>query len=249
MSSGSVSTTKVSTSTSGSVPRARVITERCGHLGLLARELAAADQLADQRVVVGQLVELLFPDPVGARVADVTEGDLALGPGPRAPRSSSCPSRRLRRPHSRACRRGGLLWISSTTYSSSSPPRSGRSWSASTASPGGDLACLRLGPSRPRSRTTAGRDAGVLAQHACGRGASGGLCAGSLFEPQICLADLDHVARRSRRGCETWEPFRKRSVRRADVLEPHAASAPPRRCCAEANSSRRRGRSNVARRS
>ena len=42
-------------------------------LGLLRRELAAADELCDERVVLGQLLELALADEVGARVADVTD--------------------------------------------------------------------------------------------------------------------------------------------------------------------------------
>ena len=44
-------------------------------LRLLRRELAAADELRDERVVVGQLLELAAADAVGARVADVADRD------------------------------------------------------------------------------------------------------------------------------------------------------------------------------
>ena len=47
-------------------------------LRLLGRELAAADELGDQRVVLGQLLELPFADQVGARVADVADRDAAV---------------------------------------------------------------------------------------------------------------------------------------------------------------------------
>ena len=47
-------------------------------LGLLGRELAAADELGDQRVVLGQLLELAVADQVGARVADVADRDVAV---------------------------------------------------------------------------------------------------------------------------------------------------------------------------
>jgi hypothetical protein len=43
------------------------------HHGLLGCQLAAADQLADQRVVVGQLLQLAAADAVRAGVADVTD--------------------------------------------------------------------------------------------------------------------------------------------------------------------------------
>src|SRR6266516_6757642 len=42
-------------------------------LGLLWRELAAADELCHERVILGQLLELAVADQVGARVADVTD--------------------------------------------------------------------------------------------------------------------------------------------------------------------------------
>ena len=44
-------------------------------LGLLRRELAAADELGDERVVLGQLLELAVADEVRARVADVADPD------------------------------------------------------------------------------------------------------------------------------------------------------------------------------
>ena len=43
------------------------------HLGLLGRELAAAHELGDERVVLGQLLELAVAQQVGARVADVAD--------------------------------------------------------------------------------------------------------------------------------------------------------------------------------
>mgnify|MGYP003694337079 CR=1 FL=1 len=68
----------VSTSTSGSVPSARVITERCGcALRFLGRELAAPHQLGHERVILRQLLHRAVADQVGARVADVPERDAA----------------------------------------------------------------------------------------------------------------------------------------------------------------------------
>ena len=73
-------TANVSTSTSGSVPSARVITERCGCTSRLGgRQLAAPHELGDERVVVGQLLELVVAQEVRARVADVAEDDAAVG--------------------------------------------------------------------------------------------------------------------------------------------------------------------------
>ncbi len=48
-------------------------------LGLLGRQAAGADQLADERVVLGQLLELVVADEVRARIADVADvGDLTV---------------------------------------------------------------------------------------------------------------------------------------------------------------------------
>ena len=47
-------------------------------LGLLGRQLAAADELGDERVVVRDLLELAVADEVGARVADVADRDDAV---------------------------------------------------------------------------------------------------------------------------------------------------------------------------
>ena len=76
---GRASTVKVSTSTSGSVPSARVITERCGWTSASSGESSpAADELGDERVVVGQLLELAVADAVGARVADMADRDAVV---------------------------------------------------------------------------------------------------------------------------------------------------------------------------
>ena len=76
---GCGATANASTSTSGSVPSARVITERCGCTSASPRrQLAAPHELGDERVVVGQLLELVVAQEVGARVADVAERDDAV---------------------------------------------------------------------------------------------------------------------------------------------------------------------------
>ena len=69
---------------------------------LLGRELAAAHELGDERVVVGQLLELLVAQPVGARVADMADRDLPVGLEHRDGH---------RRAHPRGCRvgRGALV--------------------------------------------------------------------------------------------------------------------------------------------
>src|SRR4029453_14559110 len=50
------------------------------HLGLLACELAAADHLLDQAVVVGDLRELTVTDEVRPRVADVPDDEVPVAP-------------------------------------------------------------------------------------------------------------------------------------------------------------------------
>ena len=60
-------------------------------LGLLGRELAAADELGDERVVIGQLLERTVPEEVRAGVAHVADPDVVVL-GERD---------RHRRPHSR----------------------------------------------------------------------------------------------------------------------------------------------------
>ena len=47
-------------------------------VGLLRRELPAAAHLLDERVVLGQALELAVAQPVGARVADVRDRDVVV---------------------------------------------------------------------------------------------------------------------------------------------------------------------------
>ena len=61
-------------------------------LGLLARELAALQQLVHERVILGQLLELAAADEVGARVADVPDRHLARPRRARRSSSSPCPT-------------------------------------------------------------------------------------------------------------------------------------------------------------
>ena len=68
-----------STSTSGSGPSARVMIERCGWTSASSGvSLPGAHHLVDERVVVGQALELAVAQPVGAAVADVRDRDLAV---------------------------------------------------------------------------------------------------------------------------------------------------------------------------
>ena len=65
---------------------------------LLGGELTAPHQLGDERVVVGQLLQMLVAQPVGPRVADMPDRDLPVGLEDR---------NRHRRAHPRRCRVGG----------------------------------------------------------------------------------------------------------------------------------------------
>ena len=128
---------------------ARLGPERAGddralrvRLGLLLGELPAPHQLVDERVVVGQPRELAVAQQVGARVADVRDGDRR--------------SRRRRRPSpSCPCRRAGARsasgrgWRRWRTRSAATRPSAAESPSGSPSSEGrdghlrGDLARLR----------------------------------------------------------------------------------------------------------
>ena len=126
------------------------------HLRLLRRELAAPQQLADERVVVRELLELLVADAVGARVADVADRDRAVGRHPRARRSSSSPSRRRPCPRSSAGRRGGSPPGSATRRAPRrarprAPPPAPRPRARLRPRPPGRR------PSRPRPRRAAAR--------------------------------------------------------------------------------------------
>ena len=122
-------------------------------LGLLRRELAAAHELADERVVLRQLLELAVADAVGARVADVAEGDRAaravdertviVVPMPDAAASS----------FERWKTRRFASWISSTTRSS---PRSSPSASSSTAAARPDATSPAWAPPIPSATAKSG---------------------------------------------------------------------------------------------
>ena len=75
-------------------------------LDLLAVELAAADQLVHQRVVLGEDVALVLAREVDAAVADVRDeaAQVIAGAGDRAAPSRSCPCRACRARPARACR-------------------------------------------------------------------------------------------------------------------------------------------------
>ena len=103
---GCVGTAITSTATSASVPSARVMTERCGWLArLVRREPAGADELGDERVVFGQLLERAVAEEIRAGVAHVARS--RPGRPRRARRSSSCPSPRRTRRQPRARTRCG----------------------------------------------------------------------------------------------------------------------------------------------
>ena len=90
---GCVGTGITSTATSGSVPSARVITERCGWLArLVGRQPARADELGDERVVLRHLLER--HRRAGDTRASRRRGRSRPGRPRRVRPSSSCPSPR-----------------------------------------------------------------------------------------------------------------------------------------------------------
>ena len=225
-----VSTVNASTSTSASVPSARVITERCGWTcGLLGGELAAPHELGDERVVVGQLLELAVAQPVGARVADVPDRDRAVGLRGSRP-SSSCPSpRRPRRRSARWCTRRFAAWISATTRSS--PRELGSRLALGDGRRGerrGDLAGLRAAhpvgdrEQRRRARRTCPRCAAACARRSTRRTTREILTARTSGRSRRSGRRRRATSRRSRVEADAVD---ERAVRRADVLDVDAVAA------------------------
>ena len=205
-------------------------------LGLLGRELAAADELGDERVVVGQLLELAAADAVGARVADVADRDRRRRRR-RARRSSSCPSPTRRRPRSSAGRRGG------------SPPGSARrraprrrsspapSFERGRGEPRRDLAGLRAAHAVGDREQRRLADVRVLVAPALAPGSVTAAMRGraSRLEPQLGLADADDVARGE-------PPRRRHAARRSRTCRSSSRRPRPRRRRAAARSARARPR-------
>ena len=199
------------------------------HLGLLGRELAAAHELGDERVVVGQLLELAVAQQVGARVADVadrrrcrrpaTSATVIVVPIPEAAASLSA----------RSWTRRFAAWISSTTTLLGAPGRVERrvSRSALGGERRGDLA--GLGAAHPVGDREERRvaDVGVLVVPALAAGvrARPTPARSSSLEPQVGLADPDDVAGGEAALARQPDPVDERAVRRADVLDVDAVAA------------------------
>ena len=215
-------------------------------LGLGGRQLAAADELGDERVVVGQLLELAAAQQVGARVADVAERD-ACRRARRARRSSSCPCPRLPRRSSRARARGGSpRWTSSATRASPPALDAGVSRSAAAASP--EATSPAWAPPIPSAIAKSG---GAQTKASSFRAAlpPGVGLACRLAESQAGHASnlrsvspiADDVAGRRAALARQQDPVHERAVRRADVLDLDAVAARL-ECARGASTSTRRRR-------
>ena len=125
-------------------------------LGLLGREAAAANELRDQGVILGQLGELVLAQQVGARVADVPDHDaVVLDQRHRHRRAHAASGRRSR---SSRRRRAG-----SPPGSARSPARRRAGRRGPARAPTRPRAARRplppaLRPCRRRSRTAAARE-------------------------------------------------------------------------------------------
>ena len=134
MSPGRDSIENASTSTSGSVPSARVITERCGCTSASAGDSSPRrTSSATSEWSSVSCSRRFVAEEVRARVADVTDRNERRR-GRRARRSSSFPSRRRPRRSSRARARAGLLPGSARSTRLSPPPLASLSFSAAAAS-------------------------------------------------------------------------------------------------------------------
>ena len=219
----------VSTSTSGSVPSARVITERCGwRLRLLGRELAAPHQLGDERVVLGQLLQLAVADQVRARVADVPERDLRRSR--RARRSSSCPCRRRSGRCSSGRRRAGsppgsrrrsaALPPSSAPLSFSAAAASREATSPACAPPIPSATAKSGGSTTYESSLLPALAAGIGRRHRRDAPRASRVSYLSSVSPTRTTSPCA-----SRRGRSSRVAVHERAVRRAEVLRPRRRPA------------------------
>ena len=192
---------------------------------LVGRQAARADELGHQRVVLRHLLEGTVPQEICARVADVADPDLVV--------LDECDR------HRRAHAGDGLVGRRALVDASGSRPRSAPRRDRRPSDhlprrgrpppPPAATRALRPArrPCRPRSRTAAAR----RRRHPrCGGGGGrgrSGLRSGarSSLEPEVGLADADHVAGRELAGLSMSTPLTARAVRRADVLEPDAVPA------------------------
>ena len=222
------STANASTSTSGSVPSARVITERCGCTSAsLGRQLAAPHELGDERVVVGQLLELVVAQQVGARVADVAEGDAPSGSTSATVIVVPMPGRSRRR-STRARGRAGSPPGSAPTTRRSPPPLASASLERAGGERRGDLAGLRAAHAVGDAKSGGAHDVRVLvAGAACGPGRSGAAYAA---DPHGSNLRSVSPTRTTSPGVEPAlarqaDAVHERAVRRADVLDVDAVAA------------------------
>ena len=122
--------------------------------GLLGRQRAAAHELAHQRVVVGELLQHAVAQQVGARVADVPEGDAPVvhqRGGDRGAHAGGVAGRGAR---ARGCGGWPRRWSAAATPRSPSPGRVSVRVMASTAS--AEATSPALAPPMPSATTKSG---------------------------------------------------------------------------------------------
>ena len=199
-------------------------------LGLLGRELAAADELGDERVVVGQLLERAVAEQVGARVADVADRDASSVVDERDGHRRAHP--RGRGVVARALVDAAVRLLDQRRRRARSPP----------ASPPSRALAERRGRERARrSRRPARRPSRRRPRRAAARRRRrprcGGACGRVACSPSLRLTSL--IARTSGRSRRRGRrrpaaslrsrvsriAVHERAVRRADVLDPDAVAA------------------------
>ena len=145
----------VSTSTSSSAPSgARDDAALRVARGLVGRERAAAHELADQRVVVGELLQRAVAQQVGARVADVAEGDAPVVDQRGGHRRAHAGGVAGRCARDRGCGGWPRGWSGSATPRQSQPGRVSVRVSTSTAS--AEATSPALAPPMPSATTNRG---------------------------------------------------------------------------------------------
>ena len=202
------------------------------HLGLLRRELAAADELGHERVVVGELLELAVAQQVRARVADVPDRDEVVAADERDGHRRAHPGdgRVVRGPVVDAAvrladqapdellglGRGDRLALRERARERGRGDRRGDLAGLRAAHPVRDGEEGRLADERVL--VAAPLAAGVRCRRSCGR-------AGSSLEPQVGLADADDVAGRQLPLARESDAVDEGAVGRADVLDVEPVAA------------------------
>ena len=195
-------------------------------LGLLGREPAAADELGDERVVLGQLLELAVAD-AGTRASR------RRGRSRRVPSLDERDGHRRAHPgggrvaRRRARRRGGSPPGSASTTRSS--PRRRRRSSSSAAAASRDATSPACAPPIPSATAKSGGSQ-TYASSLCRRLRPGSVAAACA---RASCARTSAPSRRcgrrrrasSRCGCVDRIAVHERAVRRADVLDPDAVAA------------------------